>query len=148
MLKKTQGYKIRRVNGIKKQDIINKLQMSCFKYIVVDPSKENSIWWIMYYDSDPVGFASISPSRTYPNIGVYLSSAGVLSAHRGKGLQRRLIRARLKYARSLGKKWAISETVLNPSSANNLIACGFRSFQPENPWSYKDAHYWRCRLHD
>lgn len=122
------------------------MQISCFKYIVADPSKEEIVWWIIYYEAEPVGFASISPSRTYPNIGVYLSSAGVLNSHRGKGLQKRLIRVRLRYARTLGKKWAISETVENPVSANNLITCGFRSFQPENPWSYRNAHYWRCKL--
>lgn len=148
MSKKAQGYKIRRVDGVKNQDILRKLQISCFKYIVADPSKEENIWWIVYFDSEPIGFASISPSRTYPNIGVYLSSAGVLHSHRGKGLQKKLISARCRYAKSLGKKWAISETVLNPHSANNLIACGFRSFQPEVPWSYKDAHYWRRKLND
>lgn len=141
-------FRIKKVDGVKNQELLNQLQFSCFKYIVADPSKEENIWWIMYHDSDAIGFASISPSRTYPVIGVYLSSAGILPKYRGMGLQKRLIRVRLRYAKALGKKWAISETVLNPSSANNLIACGFRSFQPDNPWSYKDAHYWRCKLND
>ena len=139
-------YVIRRVDGIKNQDILRKLQLSCFRYIVADPSEEENVWWIVYYNSEPVAFASISPSKTYPNIGVYLSSAGVLSSHRGNGLQKKLIRTRCKYAKSLGKKWAISDTFENPHSANNLIACGFKSFQPEKTWGYRSSHYWRRKL--
>lgn len=141
-------FKIKRVEGIKFQELLTQLQLTCFKYVVVNPSKEDSIWWLMYHEGEPIGFASISPSNTYPNIGVYLSSAGIIPKYRGFGLQKKLIRVRLRYAKALGKKWAISETVLNPQSANNLIACGFRSFQPEKPWSYKDAHYWRKKLNE
>jgi hypothetical protein len=36
----------------------------------------------------------------------------------------------------------VTDTTDNPSSANNLIACGYRIYAPENPWGFTHTIYW------
>jgi len=76
----------------------------------------------------------------------YLSRAGVAEAYQGKGLQKRLIRVRLAHAKRVGSPIAITYTYKNPASANNLIACGFRSYLPHYKWGGKHSDYWRKKL--
>jgi GNAT superfamily N-acetyltransferase len=76
----------------------------------------------------------------------YLCRAGVLESHRGRGLQKRLIRVRERKARKLGWTHVVTDTYENPASANSLIKCGFRSYLPRNPWGAKGVAYWIKRL--
>lgn len=108
---------------------------------------EKGWWWLAKEGDTLAGFAGLTPSARWADTG-YLARAGVLPAYRGHGLQKRLIRVRLAKARKLGFKWVITDTRLNPASANSLIACGFRMYQPSDPWSFKDACYWRIKLND
>jgi GNAT superfamily N-acetyltransferase len=107
------------------------------------PSKGH--WWIARAGKHLAGFAGIQQSHKWFDTG-YLCRAGVLPEFRGQGLQKRLIRVRLAAARRLGWKWVVTDTRQNPASANSLIDCGFRMFTPSDPWSFKDACYWRIRL--
>jgi GNAT superfamily N-acetyltransferase len=77
---------------------------------------------------------------------VYLCRSGVIPKARGKGLQRKLISVRLRFARARCMTWAISDTFHNPASANNLIRCGFSMYEPSQPWGAKGTLYWRRRL--
>jgi GNAT superfamily N-acetyltransferase len=106
---------------------------------------EEGQWWIAYEDTNPIGFCGAKRSSRWSDT-VYLCRAGVLRAFRGKGIQKKLIRIRVNYARREGFTWMISDTFYNPASANSLINCGFKMFNPTNPWSFKDACYWRKRL--
>jgi GNAT superfamily N-acetyltransferase len=73
--------------------------------------------------------------------------AGVVRSHRGKGLQKRLIRVRERKAREHGWKWLITDTAsYNVASSNNLAACGFKLFRPSRPWGHDDGLYWRKAL--
>lgn len=129
--------------------LLRNLQRRCFNDIIVEPDHEGSHWWHVLDRTTgrSVGFASVQPSLPpFEKTVAYLSSAGILKAHRGHGLQTRLIRVRLRWAQREGYRWAVTETVQNPSSAKNLIDCGFRPFKPRKPWTYKDAHYWRVAL--
>jgi hypothetical protein len=36
----------------------------------------------------------------------------------------------------------ITDTSDNPSSANNLIACGYRIYRPTEPWGFNHTIYW------
>jgi hypothetical protein len=36
----------------------------------------------------------------------------------------------------------ITDTSDNPSSANNLIACGYRIYRPTDPWGFNHTIYW------
>lgn len=116
------------------------LQVECLPSdLPLDPL--DGEWFGLYQGTELVGFASLTPEAE--GVG-YLSRAGVKAAYRGKGGQRLLIKAREKRARELGLKSLTSDTFDNPSSANNLMACGFRMYQPSFPVS--GVCYWRKRL--
>ena len=103
-------------------------------------------WWIAYAeDGKPVGFAGIVRSTRWTDTG-YLCRAGVLDGFTGHGLQKRLIDARLRQARKLGWNWCITDTTDNPASSNSLISCGFKLYTPSNPWSFKNALYWKYKV--
>ena len=111
----------------------------------VPKETESGFWWIGYDGVLPVAFAAMHPSSQWSDVG-YLSRAGVLSSHRGQGVQRRLLRVRERRARVLGWTWLVSDTKFNPPSANNLIACGFKTFEPGKPWADYEATYWKKKL--
>jgi GNAT superfamily N-acetyltransferase len=102
-------------------------------------------WWIAYEGEMPIGFAGVVRSLQWSDAG-YLCRSGVLRSHRGKGIQKRLIRVREAKAKRLGWNWLLSDTYKNPPSANSLIGCGFRTFLPSRPWGFDGAIYWRKRL--
>lgn len=106
---------------------------------------ENAVWWLMDHGPLHVGFASATPSLQHEK-GIYLSRSGILPAYRGKGLQKRLIRTRLAWARKAGYKLAVSDTTDNGPSANNLIACGFKVYTPPVQYAYARTIYWKRRL--
>src|ERR1700730_1485349 len=69
---------------------------------------ERGYWWLVGIDwEDPVAFAGMVPMEPFPNIG-YLKRAYVLPAHRGHGLQRKLLAVREAKARELGWTLLIS----------------------------------------
>jgi len=101
----------------------------------------DSYWWFLYVGRRLAGYASLSTREEASGIG-YLYRAGVLHAFRGRGLQRRLIQARVKHARRLGLKQLITYTSRsNLASANSLISCGFRLYMPAYRWGFEDALY-------
>jgi len=102
-------------------------------------------WWIAYCDGRLAGFAAMMQSSKTPEA-VYLARAGTLEAFRGRGLQKKLIRERLKFAKDLGMTQAITDTTDNVASANALIATGFRMFEPDDPWGLPNTLYWRKSL--
>lgn len=111
-----------------------------------------SEWWIAFSLSGndkpvEVAFGGMRPSIREPGAG-WLCSAGVLPKYRGLGIQKALIRRRIAYARIYGWKKVVTETIHdNAPSANALIACGFRQFNPEAPWGdAKHSVYWRRDL--
>jgi GNAT superfamily N-acetyltransferase len=99
-------------------------------------------WWLAYLDKEPVGFAGMVPSQRYKNTG-YLKRAGVTAAHRGRGLQLRLLKVRERKARSIGWTHLVSECTNTVYSANNFIRAGFRMFEPETRWAFENSMYWK-----
>ena len=101
-------------------------------------------WWIAYdAKSKPAAFSSLWPSVRSPVTG-YLARAAVDEKHRGRGLQRRLIRVREAKARSLGWLVTVSDTNReNIHSANNMIRCGYLLHDPPVAWGHKESLYWR-----
>lgn len=97
-------------------------------------------WWLAEEDGVPVGFAG---AKLWPLDGhVYLARAGVVPSARGRGVQKRLIRARVAWAKKLGARGCYTYTIDNPASANALISCGFRMFEPLYRWGGSTAVYW------
>jgi len=105
------------------------------------------VWWIAYQDGNPVAFAAL---RVLPpgddTSPCYLSRAGVLPNARGQGLQKKLIRARVQYAKKRGAPIVITDTADNPHSANSLIAEGFRMYNPSQRWALPNSNYWYKNL--
>jgi len=103
-------------------------------------------WWIAYAEcGKPVAFAGLVRSTKWTDTG-YLCRAGVMDGFTGHGLQKRLILARIKQARSLGWNWLITDTTNNPASSNSLINAGFKIYTPANKWSYRNAIYWKYKV--
>ena len=101
------------------------------------------VWWIGFDGKQAVAFAGMRPSVRWEKVG-YLCLAGVLPSHRGQGLQKRMIKARVAHARALKWQAVLTETIFdNPHSMTNLIDCGFRPYAPAIPWGDKSAVYWR-----
>ena len=105
----------------------------------------NCYWWLAYCGKDPVGFAGMVPSRQWQNVG-YLKRAGVLPAHRGRGLQLRFFKVRERKARGVGWTHLISECTDTVYSANNFIRAGYLLYEPKAPWAFKTSMYWKKAL--
>jgi GNAT superfamily N-acetyltransferase len=108
------------------------------------PSIDEGDWWLAWDGSKAIGFAGMHPSQVWTKTG-YFCAAGVLPSHQGQGLQKRLINVRLSRAAVLGYEWAITYTMKdNYPSINNLLACGFRAYEPRKKWAgIKDVMYWK-----
>lgn len=106
---------------------------------------EESAWWVGWKGEVPVAYAG---ARYLPTANaVFLSRAGVLAEARGEGLQRKMIRLRLRWARQQGANRAITYThPANIVSSNNLIKCGFLLYNPEWPWAGEEFLYWYKEL--
>lgn len=123
-------------------DILRRLETAIFP----EDEKVNfsdGVWWIARDEmGEPVGFCGLT---TFPkdNNFVFFKRAGVLYAHRGKRLHKRLIQIRLAWARKHGYDQAITYTLLsNPSSGNNLAKAGFKLYRPDNKWAGVYIEYW------
>ena len=103
-------------------NVIRELDKKCFPSDVRVEIKPTHIAWVIFFERQPVAFALLAPDG-------FMSRAGVLDEHQGKGLHKRLIRARIKYARVHKYKcvWTYTHTG-NAISSNNLIKMGFKTY--------------------
>lgn len=130
------------------REAINTLIDDCFPpdaWIGGAPRFTTGWWWVAFDRGKAVGFAGMVEATKTPNA-VYLCCAGVLPSHRGKGLQRKLIRKRTEKAREQGYHTVVTETVDNPASATSLIREGFLPYHPVTPWGSSHATYWKLSL--
>ncbi len=110
------------------------------------PWRKRGQWWIALDGDRPAGFAGIVKSTLGEDY-AYLARAAVLKPYRGQGLQKRLIRVRTHWARKHGFKYVVTDTSEdNHASANSLITCGFRLFEPPVRWGTQGANHWRLVL--
>jgi len=115
----------------------------------IDPGTDGVFWWVAWDGPKAIGFASLTRDNDIADGDFgHLSRAGVDKAYRGLGLQKRLIRVRLAHAkRIMGWKICVTDTQWwNAASSNSLIACGFKTFRPANPWMGDGTVYWKKRL--
>jgi predicted acetyltransferase len=106
-------------------------------------SVPGSLWWVAWDGTQPVGFGGLRPCTLAENRGLaFLCRAGVVPSHRGRGLQKQLIRLRERAARALGLKELVTYCVpSNSASLNSLIACGFKFYNPATKWGGATAVY-------
>jgi len=107
---------------------------------------EDREWWVAYYEGESIAVAAM---RVIDDM-AWFSTCGVLPDYRGHGLQKKLIKKRLDYAKKLGVKEVYTYTVNgNHASANSLISCGFKHCTPPEEASGQyvgddiDLIYWR-----
>jgi len=94
-------------------------------------------------DQRVCAYASARPSVQYDRV-TFFDRAGVARYARGRGLQRALIRARLRWAKAGGYTHAVTYTMgENLTSSNNLIATGWRLYRPRLAWAGRSGVlYW------
>lgn len=138
--------KIQRVNTRHPavQTRLSVLQKKCLPYDKPYDTT-NGTWWIATKNGVDCGFAGLICSPWWSDCG-YLVRCGVLPDYRGLGLQKKFIRVRIRQAKTLKMNWIVTSTYDNPASANSLISCGFKMFNPSRPWMTKHTSYWRLKL--
>ena len=115
--------------------------------LTIDPKAayDKANWWVAWDGKTPVAFAGAWMYA--PHGWCFLERCGVLPSHRGHGLQKRLIKARMKWAHKWEAIGANTYTIPgNHKSANSLIACGFRMYEPERKYGGDDSLYWYRRF--
>lgn len=104
-----------------------------------------NVFWLACDGKTPAAFASLRPGRTKGT--AFLSRAGVLPVYRGLGLQRKLIRARVRWAKKHGYRRVVTYVLPDSShSLANLLACGFDVYRPKIAWASGTVIYLKKRL--
>lgn len=108
---------------------------------------DDHTYWLLTDGTTNLGLTSavFRPQKGY----VYLSYAIIMPTCREKGLQRRLIQHRLRWAKRQGAFYAVTYTLLhNYPSITNLLRCGFRFSEAPRGWyGYgPDVHYFEKQL--
>lgn len=136
------SYYIRRTTDRKE---VLKLDVKLFNDEWFPEFDKNLCWLVRNYNlKNPVGYAC---GRGLTDGIFYLSRAGVLNRHRGKGLHKRLIAAREVYARKAGYKVIITYVAKhNVSSWVTLVKRGYEVYQPEYCYAGKNFLYFRKGL--
>ena len=137
-------YRIREVDGHDEDiaDTLSDLHKLTFFSSAPVPEFDLGHWWLAFQARAAVAFAGLVLSTHAENAG-YVCRVGVLQAHWGRGLQRRLMRAMEARALSNGWFWIVSDTTDNVVSANNFIKAGYELYQPRYPWGWPQTLYWR-----
>lgn len=104
------------------------------------PPSPDTEWWGCWRDGELIAYAG---ARMLSDASYFMSRAGVVPAARGAGLQKRLIRARVRRGYALGALRVATYTLPhNVASSNSLIACGFRTYTPHSEYAGSGAIYW------
>lgn len=99
-------------------------------------------WWVAFKGKVPVGFVGVVDSTKVPNA-LYLFIVGVIPSARGDGIQKRLTKKVLRYARERGRRYVVSDTVnTNVASMRSFVRSGFIPFRPDDKWGSPHAVYW------
>lgn len=125
-------------------DLIGELDTQAFEdcYLSEAELARNTWWVVQHPDGYPVAYAGARVCATDASL-VFMSRCSVMEDWRGLGLQRRLIQARLRWARQQPGVHAVI-TYTSPDNAGsmrNLIRAGFRPYEAE--WCGPHMVYWR-----
>ncbi len=101
--------------------------------------RQNRDWWIMEIEGKIVAYCGC----IYTEGICIFNRAWVHPNYRGKGIQKRLIQARLKAGKLNSHTVVTYVTMDNPASANSLIKKGFKIFIPSYQYAGSDKIYFR-----
>lgn len=112
-----------------------------------DYDQPSKVWWVAV-DLETglaVAFGGVGYRTRLGRTAAYFLRTGVLRPYRGLGLQKRLIKTRLRHARKQGAEAVTTYThVTNNASSNNLIKHGYTLYKPRT--LHEGFLYWRKRL--
>lgn len=102
---------------------------------MLDSTLDDSLWWLVLDEANaPVAYAGLYTAIEGQG---WLVRAGVLAHAQGRGLQTRLIRARLRAAKRLGIPRVYTYTAAyNVRSQRSLISAGLRPYRHEDGCIY------------
>lgn len=123
--------------GRLRKDIKDKI-LSC-GYSLHD---KNAHWFVAYENKKYTGFGGLWKLN---GLVAYMGPTFVKEQFRGKGIHRRLIEARLEFAKNLNVDivWSRAE-MDNIASARNLIRCGFNLDKPRVVGMMGDGRFTVC----
>lgn len=102
-----------------------------------DEFKQNREWWVIQQKGNIIAYCGSLYSQ---GVCIFVR-AWVARNHRGKGLQRKMIKTRLKAAKGCYR--AITYVYYdNANSINNLIKEGFLTYNPEYQYAGSGFIYW------
>ena len=125
---------------------LRQMDLACFPG---DPKPRWTLnnWWVLWADGVEAGYGAMRFVEAYDGAAAYMTRVGILPRFRGRGLQKWLVRARVRYAKSVGVARVVTYTICeNHPSSNNLIKCGFRVYQPKIQWAGRNVIYWERKL--
>lgn len=123
-----------KIRKTKNKNLILKLNKSIFPKdpLTINPT---DALWVCFLNDFPMGFCTVRPVLNEPGT-VFFNRAGLLPKARGRSLHKRLIAVRLAWAKKNNFKTAITYTLQhNNPSANNLMAMGFKLYEPAFRWA-------------
>lgn len=104
-------------------------------------STKDTWWWIVTVEGWDVGYAGMK-YLPIDDCG-YFSRAGVVEASRGFGFHKRLIKARIAYAKRKGWSGVLTYVAIhNHASLNALIGRGFRIYNPHYAWAGREGYHY------
>lgn len=127
--------KIRQTNDL---DLIQQLDNEWFGEEGFDDYEE-AVWWVAYDETTPAAYAGVI---LWGQGIAFLNRGCVGPGYRGQGLQKHLIRTRLRYLKK--QKYLKAITYTSPDncpSANSLIRCGFKLYTPLKKYGLKNGLY-------
>lgn len=117
-------------------------QQVCFPRDMLPPFvfKPGYHVWVARYGNQFAGYARARIAEGSERTALRLEECAVLPKYRGKGIQRRLIKARETWGRRQGAQVSLTYTVNNPASEANLKHAGYTLRQDPT------ANVWRKEL--
>jgi len=142
----TATYRVRKSNNAQ---VINDLQKQLYDSDELPVfAMDDREWWVVWHGEVSVAYAALRITGSC----AWFSICGVVEAHRGHGLQKRLITARLAFAKKKGIASVYTYTINgNHPSARSLIHKGFVPCTPPAEhygcWAgVRDVLYWKREL--
>lgn len=106
--------------------------------------RADSVYWVAWEGDKPLGFCA---ARPFAEDVLFMSWCGIRKMARGYGIQKKMIRSRLTYAKKNGYRTVLTYTsVDNICSIRNLMGSRFEVFLPEYRWAGKDFLYFRKQI--
>lgn len=138
--------RLQRANYGHQHDIIRGLDLLTFgSESTYEGPEVGNVYWILWHEGEAAGYCSIRPLREssydpHHASTAFLSRAVVLPHARGQGLQRRMIRARVKWAVEEGYERVVTTLDWdNIPSLRNLVKEGFVPYVPFYDWTESDG---------